>query len=365
VKRRPSAVAPSNGSVSVSFNFVMKQFKLAPLTLLLGGSLCSVFAPSHAAEPVRIKLATLAPRDSSFHKSLLAMGDKWKQASAGAVTLTVYPDGTQGGEADMVRRMRVGQLQAAMLTVPGLSQIEESVTSLQLMPMMFHSLDEFDYVIGKMRPALEKKFLDKGFVVLCWGDAGWVRFFSKQPALVPDDYRRMKVFVWSGDTRSIEIYKGLGFNAVPLEQTDILAGLQTGLVDVVTSIPFYALAGQFHGIAPHMLEVNWVPLVGGTVISKKTWDAIPAASKPAMLKIAAEAGETMKQRGRTESDESVEAMKKRGLKVRQASPEALAAWQKLGEETYPRLRGKVVPAEMFDEVQRLVKEYRAGAGKRQ
>ncbi|MBM3877261.1 MAG: C4-dicarboxylate ABC transporter substrate-binding protein [Verrucomicrobia bacterium] len=343
----------------------MKQQRFTTAAAVLGALLCLAAAQSRAADPVRIKLATLAPRDSSFHKSLLAMGDKWKQASGGAVTLTVYPDGTQGGEADMVRRMRVGQLQAAMLTVPGLSQIEESVTGLQLMPMMFRSLDEFDHVLGKLRPALEKKFLDKGFVVLFWGDAGWVRFFSKHPALVPDDYRKMKVFVWSGDTRSIEIYKGLGFNAVPLEQTDILAGLQTGLVDVVTSIPFYALAGQFAGPAPHMLEVNWVPLVGGTVISKKTWDAVPASAKPAMLKVAAEAGEIMKQRGRTESDEAVEAMKKRGLKVRQTTPEALAAWQKLGEETYPRLRGKVVPADMFDEVQRLVKEFRAGAGKAQ
>ncbi len=320
-------------------------------------------SPLRAAEAVRIKLATLAPRDSSFHKSLLAMGDKWKQASAGAVTLTVYPDGTQGGEADMVRRMRVGQLQAAMLTVPGLSQIEESVTSLQLMPMMFRSLDEFDFVLGKLRPTLEKKLLDKGFVALFWGDAGWVRIFSKHPGLMPDDYRKMKVFVWSGDTRSTEIYKALGYNAVPLEQTDVLAGLQTGLIDALPSIPFYALSGQFYGAAPHMLELNWVPLVGGTVITKKSWDAVPASAKSAMLKAAAEAGEAMKLRGRVESDESVEAMKKRGLKTHAPTPEALAAWRKLGEETYPRLRGKVVPADMFDEVQRLLKEYRAGAGK--
>jgi TRAP-type C4-dicarboxylate transport system substrate-binding protein len=321
-----------------------------------------VAAPLRGAEGARIKLATLAPRDSSFHKSLLAMGDKWKQASGGAVTLTVYPDGTQGGEADMVRRMRVGQLQAAMLTVPGLTQIEDSVAALQLMPMMFRSFEEFDFVLARLRPGLEKKFLDKGFVVLFWGDAGWVRFFSKQPGLVPDDYRKMKVFVWSGDTRSAEIYKGLGFNAVPLEQTDILAGLQTGLVDSVTSIPFYALSSQFFGPAPHMLEVNWVPLVGATVITKKAWDGTPAAARTAMLKAAAEAGNAIKQRSRVESDESVEAMKKRGLKLHAPTPEALIAWQKLGEETYPRIRGKIVPAEMFDEVQRLVKEYRAGVG---
>ncbi|MBI3875304.1 MAG: TRAP transporter substrate-binding protein DctP [Verrucomicrobia bacterium] len=338
----------------------MKQFRP---TLLIAGILLAV-ATGSTAESVRIKFATLAPRDSSFHKTLLTMGDKWKQASGGAVTLTVYPDGTQGGEADMVRRMRVVQLHGAMLTVLGLSQVEESIGGLQLMPMMFHSLDEFDYVRDHLRPKLEKKLLDKGFVILFWGDAGWVRYFSRQPALMPDDFKKMKMFVWAGDTRSIEIYKTMGYNAVPLEQTDVLAGLQTGLIDCLSTIPFYALAGQFYGPAPHMLEINWVPLVGATVVTKKTWDAIPAAQKTAMLKAAAEAGEAIKQRSRVESDESVEAMKKRGLKVQPLTPEALAAWQKVGDEAYPRIRGKIVPTEMFDEVQSLLKEYRASQAKK-
>lgn len=321
-------------------------------------------ANSVAAEgAVRVKLATLAPKDTSFHKSLLTMGEKWRQASSGSVALTIYTDGTMGGEADMVRRMRVGQVQAAMLTVAGLLQIDESVTGLQLMPMMFHSLDEFDYVRAKLRPTLEKRFLEKGFVVLFWGDAGWVHFFSKQPARRPDDYKQMKMFVWSGDTRSVEVMKAIGIRPVPLEQTDILTGLQTGLIDVVPSVPFYALAGQFSGPAPYMLAVNWVPLVGATVITKKTWDTIPETTKASLLKAAAEAGQAINKRSRAESLESIEAMQKRGLKVQQLDPETQAEWNKFAETVYPQIRGKVVPADMFDEVLRLVNEYRAAGGK--
>ena len=65
-----------------------------------------------AADTVKVKLATLAPKDSSLHKSLQTMGEKWRQASGNSVTLTLFTDGTQGGEADMVRRMRIGQLHA-------------------------------------------------------------------------------------------------------------------------------------------------------------------------------------------------------------------------------------------------------------
>lgn len=327
--------------------------------------LAALGMPAHlrGADTVRIRLATLAPKDTSFHKSLQTMGEKWRQASGSKVALTIYTDGTMGGEADMVRRMRVNQLQAAMLTVAGLLQIDESVTALQLMPMMFRDFEELDYVRDRLRPLLEKRMLDKGFVVLFWGDAGWVRFFSKQPALRPDDYKKMKMFVWSGDTRSIQVMKAIGINAVPLEQTDILTGLQTGLIDSVPSVPVYGLAGQFYGPAPHMLDLKWVPLVGATVVSKRTWDAVPAAHREAMLKAATEAGNEIRTRSRAESEEAVAAMQKRGLKVQTLTPDVLTEWHKFAAEVYPRIRGKVVPEDVFDEVQRLLKDYRATGGK--
>jgi TRAP-type C4-dicarboxylate transport system substrate-binding protein len=335
----------------------LKPLALAALVIGLG----DIFS-SHAAEAVKIRLGTLAPKDTSFHKSLLIMGDKWRQASGGAVTLTVYTDGTMGGEADMVRRMRVGQLQAAMLTVAGLLQIDDSVTALQLMPLMFRDFGELDYTRDKLRPMLEKKFEAKGFVILSWGDAGYVRFFSKKPAALPDDYKRTKMFIWSGDTRSSEVMRAVGINAIPLEQTDALTGLQTGLIDCIPSVPIYALAGQFYNPAPYMLDLNWVPVVGATLISKKAWDAVPAASRAAMLKAAEEAGAQIRQRSRVESDEAIEAMKKRGLKVTTPSAQQLEVWRKFATDVYPQIRGKVVPAEMFDEVQRLLKEYRASGG---
>jgi TRAP-type transport system periplasmic protein len=326
----------------------------------LGVGLWSCFTTSaSAAAPVKIRLATLAPKDTSLHKSLQQMGDAWKKGTGDQVQLTIYTDGTMGGEADMVRRMRVGQIQAAMLTVPGLSQIEDSVRGLQLMPMMFRSLDEFEYVFDKVRPGLEQKFRDKGFEVLFWGDLGWVRFFSKQPGRRIDDFRKMKVFVWSGDPRSADVMRAMRVNPVAAEQTDVLPGLQTGLFDMVPSVPIYALAGQFYGPAPHMLELNWVPLVGATIVTKKTWDATPADKRTALLQAAAIAGKQIRDQGRKESDEAVAAMVKRGLKVTKPTPDDIADWVKFMDEAYPKVRGNMVPAEMFDQVVTLVKEYRA------
>src|SRR5882724_5253342 len=101
-------------------------------------------APSAPAGdiPVRIRMATLAPKGSPPHQALLAMGEKWRQAPGGGAALTVYTDGSMGDEPDMVRRIRVGQLHAGTLTVQGLSEIDDAVTALQNIPMMFRSFDE-------------------------------------------------------------------------------------------------------------------------------------------------------------------------------------------------------------------------------
>jgi TRAP-type C4-dicarboxylate transport system substrate-binding protein len=317
----------------------------------------------YGQSPVRIRLATLAPKGSSYHQILLSMAEKWRQAPGGGATLTIFTDGTMGGEADMVRRMRIGQIQAGMLTVVGLSEIDQSVSALQNMPMMFRSLEEVDYIREQLAPALEKRLINKGFVVLFWGDGGWVRFFSKEPVTYPNDLKRMKLFAWSGDTHQLDIMKAGGYQPIPLETNDILPSLQTGLINAVPSTPFYALAGQFYGPAPHMLELNWAPLVGGAVVTKKLWDTLPDAARSAMLAAAQEAGSQIKAKSRAESDQSVESMKKRGLTVHAVTPEIEAAWRKAAEEVYPRIRGSIVPADMFDEVQRLLQEFRNSAQK--
>jgi len=315
---------------------------------------------AQAQEPAKIRLGTLAPRGTSWHRSLLEMGEKWRAAQGAGSAFIVYTDGSQGGEADMVRRMRVGQLNAALLSVVGLSEIDDSASALQKMPMVFRSWEELDFLREKLRPRLEQRFLDKGFVVLFWGDAGWVRFFSKEPALHPADYRRMKMFTWAGDTPQVDIMKALGYQPVVLEISDILPGLQTGMINMVPSTPFYALVGQFYGHAPYMLDMNWVPIVGAVVITRKAWEGMTPAAQKALRDAADIAAAQLRAISRRENEEAVEAMKRRGLKVQPVAAEVEAEWRAMAERAYPMIRGKMVPAELFDEVLRLLEEYRAG-----
>jgi len=313
---------------------------------------------AHAADP-QLKIGSLVPKNSLYHRQLMEVGDAWKKSQTGPSRFNVFTDGSQGGEAEMVRRMRIGQLQAALLSVVGLREIEPSIAALQNLPLAFRSWEELDYVREKMRSGMEKKFLDKGYVVLAWGDAGWVRFFSKQAALSPEDFKKMKFFAWGAEAEQQEIMKSMGYTPVPLEPTDILPAIQTGMINVVPSTPYFALASQIYNTAPHMLEINWAPIVGALVITKKSFDDMPPDVQKGLRASSESAGIVIRAQARKEVEEAVDAMKKRGLQVNKPNAEQLKEWRALSESLYPRIRGKMVPAETFDEVFAHLKAYRA------
>jgi len=325
-------------------------------TLVLG----AVIALNAFATDAQLRIGTLAPKNSLYHRQLMALGEAWRAAQGGHGKYLVYPDGSQGGETDMVRRMRIGQLQGGLLSVVGLREIDPSIAALQNMPMMFKSWDEVDYVREKMRPAMEKKFLEKGFVVLAWGDAGWVRFFSKEPAFGPNDFKKMKFFAWGAEADQQEIMKSLGYTPVPLETADILPAIQTGMINAVPSTPYFALATQIYTTANNMLDMNWAPVVGALIITRKAWDELTPEGQVAVREAGAKAGVQLRAKARQEVDEAVDAMKKRGLTVNQPNAAQIKEWNTLADGLYPRIRGKLVPAEQFDEVVRHLKDFRAG-----
>jgi TRAP-type C4-dicarboxylate transport system substrate-binding protein len=318
-------------------------------------------SPAAAAERAPLlKIATIAPKGSLYHRVLQDVGEAYRNALGGQGRAIVYPDAIQGTEPDTVRRMRVGQLDASMLTVIGLNEIDPAVTALQYMPMVFRNWEEVDHVRDGLRSVLEERLAAKGFVVLFWGEAGWVQFFTKTRITLPDEYKRTRVFMWAGDVKQIDIMKALGYNPVSVQVTDLLPGLESGMIETAPVAPMWALWGQIDRVTKYMLPINWVPIAGATVIRRQTFEALPPAAREAVLAASKKAGEQLRAHRTTQDNECVSAMQARGLTVLPLTPEIEAAWRKLAEQAWPKVRGSMVPADMFDRVQVLLAEYRAG-----
>lgn len=330
------------------------------LNLLKRSAFILAFAAAFAAtrlqaEDMIIKLGTLAPEGSSWDLITRDMGQEWQAAG---VKLEVYPGGVLGDEPDIVSKMRIGQIQAGIITVVGLAQIDKAVQALSI-PFLYKNDAESDYVRSKLQPILEKRLLAKGFKVLNWGEAGWVYFFGKQPIMTPDDLKKMKFFVWGDDTDTMNIWKSAGYSPVPLAATDILPNLQTGLINSFDTTPLSALSFQWFALAPHMTNVKWEPLVGATIITTKAWDEIPASAKPAILKAAATAGKRFRTEIRAGNEKAIKVMQSKGLIVHDVDDATYDQWEKTFEAAYPQISGTIIPSDIFDLAVKYRDEYRA------
>ena len=312
--------------------------------------------PAHAKKVV-VKMATLAPKGSVWHQALQEMGEDWKEASDGQVILRIYPGGVAGDDVDVVRKMRLGTLNAGVLTGSGLGSIDNSINIVQA-PLAYRDYDELYHVLDKMTPRLAKTYEDKGFVVLNWGDGGWVYFFTKEKVESPEDLKKLKIFSWADETSTAEFWKESGFKAIALPSTELSTSLQTGLVSAVPVSPQMAVLMQWYNQLPNMTHLKWGVLVGATVMEKGTWEKIPEDVRPKLMEAADKAAKKMREETLRAEIEAIKAMEERGLRVHQVSKKELEVWQKTAEEAYPSLTKDYVPKDLFEEALRIRDEYR-------
>jgi TRAP-type C4-dicarboxylate transport system substrate-binding protein len=289
---------------------------------------------------------------------LQKMRQDWTEISGNRINLRIIPGGQLGDDVELLRKVRIGSLQATALTSIGLARIDPGIDALHI-PMLFDNYAELDYVRDHMAPTFERRIAEKGFVVLNWADGGWAHFFSKKPSKTVDDLRRQTLWISAGEPKMLDLYNSFGFRVKALNLSELMTQLQTSGIDAVAMPPLFAMLDQTYRQAKFMTDLHWAPVVGGTVISKEAWEGLPANLRPKLLEAARRAGEEARDRIRAAGDEAVPQMVARGLTVVEADR---ADWLKEAKAAYPKLRGELAPVELFDEALRLRDEFRAAKG---
>jgi TRAP-type C4-dicarboxylate transport system substrate-binding protein len=313
-----------------------------------------------------IKLATLAPANTSWHKALLDMGGAWAKDTENRVTLTDTAGGGQGDEATVIRKMRPGieTLQAALLTSGGLSDDIDAFNVFGI-PFFFENDEEQLAVQKKLTPELEKRLQARGLHLLAWGTGGWVQVFSKKPLRTLADLKNAKLFTSKGDDKMYRWYVANGFHPVQLLPSEIPAELKksTGLIDAAPNPPYLAATLQIFRDAKYMLDLHVAPLTAALVITNTAWNKLSPEDR-AKVAAAAAAFET---RGRAEAGpqdaRSIQEMSTRGLEVIKLDPKAAAEFRTAAASLIATMRGNMVPADVFDMAIQERDAYRKSKGK--
>jgi TRAP-type C4-dicarboxylate transport system substrate-binding protein len=351
--QRPGFVDSGGDGVSRRVTCKVRARRVAVVALFTLAALVSapvLLAPAQARSTA-IKLATLVPEGSVWDKTLRIMGSQWSQSTEGRVTLRVYPGGVAGDEPDVIRKIRIGQLHAAAITTAGLADIDPAFNVFNI-PMFLNSYPELNAVLERMEPVLKQRLEEKGFVLLMWGHGGWVYFFTKEPVESLEGLSKAKLFVWAGDDEMVQYWRANGFQPVALAATDIMTGLQTGMIDAYPTTPLIALTLQWYRLTPNMVGLGMAPLVGGLVISKRTWERIDEADRAKILEACGRAERRLRVEVPRQDTSAVAEMRKRGLRVNAVSAEHAAEFREAAEEFANGMSGGRVPPEVLQQARR-------------
>jgi len=306
-----------------------------------------------AESSVTIKLATLAPEGSSWIKTFNALNSEVMKKTENKVQFRIYPGGVLGDETDMLRKMKIGQIQAAALTSGGLSPLFREIDVLQI-PFLFQKYEEVDAVLTKMDSFFRKGFEDNGYILLGWSEAGFIYLMSTIPIASVADLRKAKVWIWEESPLAKTIFDEAKVSAIPLSIPDVLVGLQTGLVNVVYAPPTGAISLQWFTKVKYLTDVPLVYLAGAIVVSKATFQQISPSYQNSIIEISHRYLNQLKAVTRNENREAIQVMTKHGTKIITPSKDQIDEFKRLSNQAMGRLGSQSFSQKVLNEVSSIL-----------
>ena len=306
-----------------------------------------------------IKMGTLAPEGSSWMKTFNALNTEVMKRTENKVQFRIYPGGVLGDEMDMLRKMKIGQIQCAAFTSGGLSAIFKEIDVLQV-PFLFQTYDEVDATLRKMEPFFRKGFEDNGYIFLGWSEGGFIYLMSTVPVASVADLQKTKVWTWEESPMSKAIFDEAGVKAIPLSVPDVMVGLQTGLVDVVYAPPTGAITLQWFTKVKDLTDVPLAYLAGGIVMRKDIFKQISSPHQNLIQESFQNHLDQLKTVTRDENRDAIKVMTKQGVKLITPSKDQIDEFKRLSNKAMGHISGQSFSKRVLDEVTSLLEEYRRG-----
>ena len=276
-------------------------------------------------QALQIKIASVAPADSPYGVALNRIAADWERISGGEVQVSIYNNGVAGDQADVLRKIRIGELQGGIFASSGIAPMAKGVLSVSV-PFLIQSDAELAYVMKDLSPILDRQLREQGFEAVSWADAGWLYLFTTKPLSSPAQLSNVRLALPPDENTLLDAFKTVGYHPVPLDIPDTLSGLNSGLVGAILSSPLLAAGYQWFGVAHHMLDLPIAPVLGTILIDERTWQRIPERYRSQFLAAARNAAETLAGQLKNLERNAIDTMRQYGLNVEQVSAASRNAW---------------------------------------
>lgn len=319
---------------------------IAALALAVPGSMPQ---PADAQGATTLRIATLAPKGSSWIKIFNAWNASLKKETDGQVQLRFYAGGVAGDEKDFIRKMRAGQMDGAAVTSTGLGLVVKPVLVLAL-PGLFDNYQQLDRARTALQSEFEQQFLKRDYKFLGWGDVGEARLFSNAKRIErPSDLKGVRPWAWRDDVVFSEVLKVVGANPVRLGVPEVYPALQTGMVDTVPSSAVAAVSLQWYTRLKYVSKESTSTIIGATILRKDKFEQLSQEHRAALEKTSKKAHKALRGVIRRDDRRAYKTILQRGLEevpARQYESE----WRDVGKKVRQRLSGRLYPASLLKRV---------------
>lgn len=331
-----------------------RTFVMASIALLLVSLPGTMPRPVDAQEAVTLRIATLAPRGSAWMRVFDAWNNSLRQRTNNRLQLRFYPGGSQGDERDVIRKIRIGQLDGAAVTSTGLSLVVRPVLVLQA-PGVVENYEQLDRVRSSMGAEFQSQFQENGMRLMGWGDVGEGRVFSKQPVRRPQDLRSVRPWVWTDDAMFSAFLEVVGATGIRLGVPEVLPALSTGQVDTLVASATAASALQWHTQVTHVTQQPNALLIGATILSQPKYESLPADLRAALDETSEQAHSALVSRIRRDDRRYYTALTTRhGMTAVDVSAHE-SEWRDAARQARERLAGRLYPRALMERVMRAAR----------
>lgn len=343
----------------------------ARMALLLAALLCliSLAGPAQADDTQMIgnrdtakqywKTATLAPKGIGysrlFEEILLPVIEEETQ---GDLALKVYWGGVMGDDEQVLKKMRVGQLQGAGLSGQGTFLLSPEIPVLGL-PFLFNDFEEVDFIKEKMIDRFDGIVSKEGFKVLLWLDQDFDQIYTANvPIQRASDFPKARFITWFGPLEG-RILELLGANPVPMGVTEIPSSMRAGVADAMMAPAIWIAGTQLYSVFRFVnpMRIRYVPAF--VVVTNEAFAGAPKEHQARLKDLRLPLAKKFCVRSREETNRFLAAILAYGLKEVKSTPEETAEIKRLTVPVWNELAGKLYSKELLDEILAYLKEYRS------
>ncbi len=305
------------------------------IKLALGLALPAMLLAGTASAEIRETTLKFASANNKGHPQVTGMekfAEIVKEKSGGKIDVKLFPGGVLGGDVQTVSALQGGVVEMLVLNAGILASNVKAFGAVDL-PFLFNSGEEADKIMdGPFGKSLSDKLPDTGLVGLAYWELGFRNLTNnRHPVTKLEDIKGLKIRTLQSPI-PIELFNGLGANAVPLPYTELYTALETGTVDGQENPAANILNAKFFEVQKYMTVTRHQYNPQIVLISKVFWDKLNDEEKAVLQSAATEARDYQRTVSREVDAKAMAEIKATGMEVSELSPEET---QKLRDAVKP------------------------------